>query len=214
MNHEFIIHDSYSIDTREYQLSHYGHIIIIMCDFKVVYTLIIARPVDTSTSNQNGYITAIWILESKIGGFSGWVLVAGIFRVWQTYTHLNPLDESQVIPLDTFNKLKCHVFAPHIFLKMISLNFMDSPQLVIAKESPIDNVEQNKWGGKEPPWDPVDQYSLFALLFHHIPNLLLSLQLYVMNKVLDAQLRTYHIISSTTAATHRIRPKASSSTRW
>ena len=137
--------------------------------------------------------------------------------VTQTHTHLYSLKAQGVQGyLSTCHFLHfarlCTTNISHVFL--INVLVLNSPQIVIAKESPIDDVEQNKWGGKEPPWDPVDQYSLFALLFHHIPNLLLSLQLYVMNKVLDAQLRTYHIISSTTAATHRIRPKASSSTRW
>ena len=64
---------------------------------------------------------------------------------------------------------------------------------MISKESPVDNVEQDEAGGKEPSRDAVDQNRLLAFLLHHVANLLLPLQLDVMHKVADSLL-VYHIV--------------------
>lgn len=70
----------------------------------------------------------------------------------------------------------------------------DLPEVVVAKEGPVDDVEQDEAGGEEPAREAVHEHGLLALLLHHVPDLLLPLQLHVVHQALDALL-VYHTVS-------------------
>lgn len=69
-----------------------------------------------------------------------------------------------------------------------------SPEVMVAEQSPVDDIEQDEAGGKEPARDPVDEHRLLPLLLHHVPDLFLSLQLHVVHQVSDA-LWVYHTVA-------------------
>lgn len=51
----------------------------------------------------------------------------------------------------------------------------DSPEVVVPKERPVDNVEQDKTCGEEPPRDSVHQHGFFSSLLHQVANFFLFL---------------------------------------
>ena len=71
--------------------------------------------------------------------------------------------------------------------------FLSSPEFVVPKESPIQNVEQNEARGEEPARNSIDEHGFFTLLLHHVPNLLLPLQLDIVHQISNALL-VYHTV--------------------
>ena len=49
-----------------------------------------------------------------------------------------------------------------------------SPEVVIAEERPVDDVQEDEARGEEPPRDALDENGLFPLFLHQIANFFLS----------------------------------------
>ena len=90
---------------------------------------------------------------------------------------------------------KTRRFFIQIYDYMQSLTSRLSPQIVIAKQGPVDDVEEDETCGEEPPGDPVDEDGFLALLLHQVSYLFLPLKLHILDKVLEARIvLVYHIV--------------------
>ena len=83
-------------------------------------------------------------------------------------------------------------FSFFFLLFFSSYTELHSPKIMVTKQSPVDDVEQNKTGREQPSRNSVHQDRFFSLLFHHVAYLLLTLQLNIVYHLLQS-LGIYHI---------------------